>query len=132
MKALKTKPNFFKAANVSFDAESIEARSYQWWIFVKKIKGRVIFNEYRYSVTTSKHQSKVKSLLNDLGIKIDEFVKTRKSLSDFNTLSDIRRENLHTLKVLAQAAELKHIERKAKAKARRDAAKALKLAEKGN
>lgn len=57
--------------NVTFDPSKVEARSYSWWVFVAKVEGLVVFNNYRYSNSTSKHQSKVRSLLNDLGIKID-------------------------------------------------------------
>lgn len=61
----------YKASNVSFDPKTCEARSYAWWIFVRKIGNKVVFNNYRYSVTTAKHQSKVRWLLAELGINID-------------------------------------------------------------
>jgi len=61
----------FKASNVLFNPNTMTATSYNWWEFVKKINGKVVFNIYRYSNTTSKHQSKVKSLLKQLNIKID-------------------------------------------------------------
>lgn len=65
--------NIYQASNynVTFDQNKIEAKSYKWWVFVTKIEGKVIFNNYRYSNSTSKHQSKVRSLLNQLNIKID-------------------------------------------------------------
>jgi hypothetical protein len=70
MKLMK-RTNTYKAQNVTFDPSLCEARSYAWWVFVAKVEGNVIFNNYRYSVTTSRHQAKVRSLLNDLGISID-------------------------------------------------------------
>jgi hypothetical protein len=57
--------------NVTFDPKTKKATSYNWWVFVAEIEGKIIFNNYRYSVTTSKHQQKVKDLLHELGIKID-------------------------------------------------------------
>lgn len=87
MKRLKSK-NLWKAANVEFNADTIEARSYAWWIFVKKINGLVVFNSYKYSVTTAKHQRKLRDLLNDLGIKIDLEVQTPVSLGADHAVSD--------------------------------------------
>ena len=43
----------YKASNVKFNYETIEAFSYNWWQFVKVIGGKVIFNNYNYSNTTS-------------------------------------------------------------------------------
>lgn len=77
-----TKLKIWKASNVSFDAANIEARSYQWWVFVKIINGRVVFNEYRYSTTTARHQRLVRRLMEQLGIGIDLFVSQHQSLND--------------------------------------------------
>lgn len=72
MKFMK-RANIYQASNynVTFDPNKIEARSYRWWVFVAKVEGKIVFNNYRYSNSTSKHQSKVRSLLNQLNIKID-------------------------------------------------------------
>lgn len=70
MKLMK-RTNTYKAANVTFDPTKIEAFSYGWWRFVAVVEGLVVFNNYSYSNTTSKHQAKVRSLMNELGIKID-------------------------------------------------------------
>ena len=72
MKFMK-RANIYQASNynVTFDPDKTEGRSYKWWVFVTKVEGKMIFNNYRYSVSTSKHQSKVRSLLNQLNIKID-------------------------------------------------------------
>ena len=61
----------WKGASVTFNPETCEAHSYKWWLFVAKVKNKVIFNNYRYSVSTSNHQNKVKRLLAQLGVKID-------------------------------------------------------------
>jgi hypothetical protein len=75
----------FKASNVSFDPAKFEARSYKWWIFVKVIGDRVIFNSYSYSPSTSKHQSKVRSLLDTLGIKVDVSIEAPRGLQDLDS-----------------------------------------------
>jgi len=74
------KRNQYEASNVTFDAEKLEAFSYGWWKFVTIDNGLIVFNNYNYSPSTSKHQSKVRKLMNDLGIKIDMVVYTRLSL----------------------------------------------------
>jgi hypothetical protein len=61
----------FKASNVTFNPDTCEAYSYEWWRFVERIDGKVVFNSYRYSSMTSKHQWKVRKLLAHLGIAID-------------------------------------------------------------
>lgn len=101
MKNLIKKPNLYKAANVLFDADKIEAYSYSWWSFVKIIEGKVVFNSYRYSVTTAKHQSKVRRLMNELGVKIDVEVQTKESLAD----QSIKALKLNTAKVLIEREE---------------------------
>jgi hypothetical protein len=61
----------YKASNVTFSADKIEAFSYGWWRFVGVVEGKVIFNNYGYSNSTRRHQWKVRRLMQDLGIKID-------------------------------------------------------------
>lgn len=79
MKFMK-RSNLYQASNVSFSPATIEARSYSWWVFVAVIEGKVIFNNFRYSNTTAKHQYKVRRLMEELGIEIDLVVETRYSL----------------------------------------------------
>lgn len=71
----------YKGSNVTFNEETREAKSYNWWMFVKLVNGKVVFNNYFYSSTTNRHQAKVRQLLNDLGITIDYFVELKGSLS---------------------------------------------------
>lgn len=68
-----------------FDPIGVRAYSYDHWKFVTVIKGRVVFNAYRYSVTTGTHQSHVRYLLEALGIKIDLEVNTRNDLDCFKS-----------------------------------------------
>lgn len=51
----------------TFNPETFEAHSYRWWLYVKKFGDRVIFNNYSYSKSTSKHQGDMWKLLRDLG-----------------------------------------------------------------
>jgi hypothetical protein len=69
--------------NVTFDPKTMEAYSYNW-IFVKKIKGKVVFNDYNYSPTTSGHQIAVKAVLRELKIKFIS-VHTEADLNEFKT-----------------------------------------------
>lgn len=78
----------WKASNVIFDVEKCEATSYKWWIFVKRIGGKLVFNDYRYSNTTSKHQYKVKRLLNQLGIIIDVIISSPNGLQNLDSAID--------------------------------------------
>lgn len=66
-----SRSNMYKASNVTFSPETISAYSYGWWKFVGIVEGKVIFNNHRYSNSTSGHQQKTRSLLKELGIKID-------------------------------------------------------------
>lgn len=81
----------WKASNITFKQFPLSARSYKHWCFVMRLpNGKVVFNDYRYSVTTSKHQSKVRGLLNQLGIQIDCFVNIRSSLDEYSGKSALR------------------------------------------
>lgn len=53
----------WKASNVRLHEDTLEAYSYDWWRFLEKIGPYLVFNDYRYSPSTSKHQSKVRSWL---------------------------------------------------------------------
>lgn len=78
----------YKAPNVTFNPETLEAFSYEWWKFVAKIEGKIVFNNYSYSQSTSKHQIKVRRLLDQLGIKIDISMPLPNSI-DSNNLNEL-------------------------------------------
>lgn len=78
----------YKASNVTFNPETMEAHSYGHWQFVTKIGDQVFFNNYPYSITTQGHQRKVRSLLRDLGITIDFEVETGASLSNHDWMNN--------------------------------------------
>jgi len=85
----------YKASNVSLTVEpKLEAYSYNWWLFVVRYKGLVIFNDTNYSRPTCKHQSKVRGVLYDLGIKIDiELNNTVKTLGQYGPPTMYKGEN---------------------------------------
>ena len=72
--------NKYKGSNVDFNLNTCRAFSYGHWCFVAKIKGKIIFNNYAYSITTQAHQRKLRALLDYLNIKIDVEVETGCSL----------------------------------------------------
>lgn len=117
MKYMK-RTGIYKAANVTFDPKKIQAHSYVWWKFVDVVEGKVIFNNYRYSVTTSKHQSKVRALMNDLGIKIDIEMPLPRGISD-NSLSFLIKWAEETLCDQFLEKEFKKQERYERAKFKR-------------
>lgn len=122
-------------SNVSVSLDTLfDAYSYGWWKFVTVINNKVIFNDYSYSTSTNKHQSKVKSLMRALNLEIDATVYTRSSLpSSFDSIDltetaeeygkfhvlakysrtprtwavDRKEEILKSIKVVAKAKKLK-------------------------
>jgi hypothetical protein len=46
--------------------------SYNWWVMVKRIKGVLVLNTYRYSMQTSMHINKTGYMLDLLGLKYIE------------------------------------------------------------
>ena len=97
------KRNQYEASNVSFNPDTIEAFSYGWWKFVTVIDGKVIFNNYNYSPSTCKHQSKVRVLMEKLGIKIDMIVNTRANLRSHVWQEENAQEIDREIKKLEQA-----------------------------
>lgn len=87
---LQTRNNRYVKANCYLDMETLEARSYEWWAFVKKIGNKVVFNEYRYSATTSKHQIQMRILLDHLNIGIDMVVSIRGGLQGIKSLKELK------------------------------------------
>lgn len=79
MKFMK-RAEIYKASNVTFNPDTCKAYSYNWWRFVDIVNGKVIFNNITYSQSTCKHQSKVRSLLSELGVNIDFTIQSRSGL----------------------------------------------------
>lgn len=119
----------FKGCNgkCTFDPVTMIADSYGHWPFVQLIKGKVVFNAYRYSVTTSGHQSVVRGLMARLGIKIDLEVNTGASLNSFKYCA--LREMYHRLFTLEIASARKNANDRSREirETKRDIAMARKL-----
>lgn len=61
--------NYSGSARIS--ADCTHATSYSWWNAVTKIGPFIVFNACRYSNQTAKHLSKFRSLMRELGIRVD-------------------------------------------------------------
>jgi curved DNA-binding protein CbpA len=59
---LKT-TNTIKSSNFSMNLTTLDAYSYDWWMFCTKLNGKIIINQTMYSSSTLKHQSKVMQVL---------------------------------------------------------------------
>lgn len=90
----------YKASNVEFDCKTETAYSYGWWQFVKRIKGKLIFNNFRYSPSTCRHQLKISRLLGELGLKIDYVIGAPAGLQ--NLVQAIRHHQILITNLLAQ------------------------------
>ena len=55
--------NSYKASNFQFFVDTKKAYSWDWWLFSTIHKGKLIFNNCFYSMSTCKHQSKALKLL---------------------------------------------------------------------
>lgn len=80
------------SGNCTFNPETNEAFSYRWWRFVAVVEGRLVFNDYRYSVTTAKHQRKVGAVLASLGIKPDITMPLPRGIRHDQTLAELIQE----------------------------------------
>jgi hypothetical protein len=96
----KPKKGTLEASNNAFRLDDCTAWSYSHWCYYKVIDGKGVFNRYRYSVTTARHQSNMRDLIHTLGLPIDIEVDTRRSISSFDA-ADIRKvllENFYAAK----------------------------------
>lgn len=92
-----SKLNQYKASNLILDMNTLTATSYGWWEFVKPIGSKIVFNNYRYSVTTSCQQSKMRSLLRELGIKIDLEIQAPRGLQELSSAIPYLEREIETL-----------------------------------
>jgi hypothetical protein len=92
------KSKTYKASNVSFDAVRVKAYSYDWWVFVDVIGGKVVFNSYNYSNSTCKHQYKVRRLMRELDIKIDLEIEVPRGLQDLSSAVEYYTNEIQNLK----------------------------------
>lgn len=122
MKLMK-RSGIYKARNVTFNPKTLEAHSYGWWKFVALVEGKVVASNYRYSVTTAKHQRKVNSLLNDLGIKVDITMPLGRGIRADQSLAEMIIEAEEQLCKDFLTAEAKRDERNARNRTKRARAK---------
>jgi len=59
----------FKRANLEFNPLNGRGHSYDWYEITKVIRGKLVLNTFRYSVTTQKHVRLLQRLLDSLGLK---------------------------------------------------------------
>lgn len=122
----------FKANNVSFDPIECVAVSYNWWLFVKRFGKVVVFNDFSYSVTTSRHQNRVSTLMRQLGIEATLSIEAPGGLQDLDSAIRLYKNRIQEL----QQAIDKRFSRKAKNKERRalisDLKKKIKVVERLN
>lgn len=113
----------YKATNVTLNPATLDAFSYGWWRFVAVVEGKVIFNSFRYSVTTAKHQRKVRSVLADLGVTVDLDLQLPRGIRHDQTLAELIVEAEETLCEQFLEAEAKRDERNERSRLKRLTAK---------
>ena len=86
-----TRSGQYKASNVCFNPSTKEAYSYSWWRFVQPYRDGVLFNTYRYSTTTARHQLKVRRLLSELGIKVVAEIESPRGLQRVDDAAEYHR-----------------------------------------
>lgn len=72
----------YYASNVQWDPVKRVATSYGWWEFVKPIGGKLVFNDYGYSVSTRRHQAKVRRHIEGTFTKVDAYIEAPRGLQD--------------------------------------------------
>jgi len=72
----------YKSNNCYFDPKEMVATSYNWWHFIRRVGGLVVYNNHNYSNTTRTHQGNVLHVMSQLGINVDLTVDTGASLRD--------------------------------------------------
>lgn len=71
MRQFKNK-DIYKASNLVLDLESLTAWSYDWYQVLRSFNGLLVLNTHRYSPTTGRHVSKIRSVLDSRGLKYIE------------------------------------------------------------
>ncbi len=84
----------------TFNPNTFEAHSYKWWLYVKKIGNKIIFNNYFYSSSTSKQQSEMRNLLSELGHSEIEYIEAPDGLDNLNGSIELYKNRIDELKKL--------------------------------
>jgi len=91
------------SGTLTFNPETKEAFSYEWYQLVGEFKGKVFLNKFRYSRTTGKHVQEIRSLLKELGISfiaieashgLQALRNPKNTTSEYNAESEIKRIEL--------------------------------------
>jgi hypothetical protein len=77
----KVRKQIFEGSNWSFDPSELYAESYDWWPMLMVVRGKLVRNTHSYSNSTGRHQAKLNTLLNQLGIVPDLTISVRASLN---------------------------------------------------
>ena len=109
------------SGNNTFNPETLEAYSYRWWKYIGVVEGKTVFNNFRYSVTTAKHQRNAISLLKELGIKIDIYMPIPSGLQHGQSLAELVLEAEEQLCLDFLNKQAKAIDQYQRAKARKEA-----------
>lgn len=96
---LRKKTLEFVGSNVWLSLPTMQATSYGWWTMLKRINGKLVFNSYRYSTSTTRHQSKVRETLRNLGIKVDVEIEAPKGLQDLQSAVEFYERRIQALVV---------------------------------
>lgn len=91
------KLNMYRGHNVTFNTATYQATSYDWWRFVDRRKGFVIFNSFSYGRAFQKHHDDVREVLNKLGIKVDIEINCPVGLQDILAVMDYYNKQIELL-----------------------------------
>lgn len=82
----KNRSGVYIGSNVSFDPNTGLGLSYGWWQITRRFPNNaLVFNSYKYSVTTQGHQKKLKKLLGELGMTIHYEIEAPDGLQDLSS-----------------------------------------------
>ena len=91
------KLNLYRDHNVTFNPESCRACSYDWWRFVDRKRGLVLFNTFSYGRAFNKHHEEVRDVLAKLGIRVDIEINCPVGLQDIDAVVSYYRNQIETL-----------------------------------
>jgi len=91
----KVRAGVFESRKFWFDPIALKATSYRWWSMLTFINGKLVRNQCPYSISTSRHQEIMSSILDALHIKPDLIVNVRSNIGDAFCRSDWQNEMLY-------------------------------------
>jgi hypothetical protein len=115
------KSGLYKASNLTFNPNTLEARSYEHWLFTKHVDGiGLVVNTYGFSTTTRKHQAKIRKLMVDLNVPRPALeLVSKRSLDDLkgcivDTITHYKKRIALLEQAMEKGRELKNKERRYK------------------